>query len=63
VLPFLNTALAARAPFRRSLDSLRAEGVQILLGPGGIQPHPARTGGDLAATSPGTSVYMKPNGC
>jgi hypothetical protein len=44
VLPFVNTALADRAPFRRSVDSLRAEGVKILLGPGGFQPHPPRTG-------------------
>ena len=44
VLPFVNTALASRAPFRRSIESLRAEGVQILLGPGGFQPHPPRTG-------------------
>jgi hypothetical protein len=44
VLPFVNTALASRAPFRRSVDSLRAEGVTILLGPGGFQPHPPRTG-------------------
>jgi len=52
VLPFVNTALADRAPFRRSVESLRAEGVTILLGSGGIQPHPPRTGGDLAATFP-----------
>jgi phosphopantothenoylcysteine synthetase/decarboxylase len=51
VVPFVNTALASRAPFRGSLESLHAEGVTIL-GPGGIQPHPARTGGDLAATFP-----------
>ena len=44
--------LAGRAPFRRSVDSLHAEGVTILLGPGGIQPHPPRTGGDLADTFP-----------
>ena len=44
VLPFVNTALADRAPFRRSVESLRAEGVKILLGPGGFQPHPPRTG-------------------
>jgi Flavoprotein len=40
VLPFVNTALAARAPFRCSVESLRAEGIPILLGPGGFQPHP-----------------------
>ena len=47
VLPFVNTALAARAPFRRSVDELRREGVQILLGPGGVEPHPPRSGSDL----------------
>ena len=52
VLPFVNTALASRAPFRRSVESLRAEGVKILLGPGGFQPHPPRTGGDLIDTYP-----------
>jgi hypothetical protein len=52
VLPFVNTALASRAPFRRSVDSLRAEGVRILLGPGGFQPHPPRTGGNLIEIYP-----------
>jgi hypothetical protein len=41
VVPFVNTALAGRAPFRRSVESLRAEGVKILLSPDGFQPHPA----------------------
>ena len=44
VLPFVNTTRASRTPFRRSVDSLRAEGVTILLGPDGFQPHPPRTG-------------------
>jgi Flavoprotein len=52
VLPFVNTALASRAPFRRSVESLRAEGVKILLGPGGFQPHPPRTGGALIDSYP-----------
>jgi len=52
VLPFVNTALASRAPFRCSVDSLRAEGVKILLGPGGFQPHSPRTGDDLIDTYP-----------
>jgi hypothetical protein len=52
VLPFVNTALAGRTPFRRSVDALRAEGVRILLGPGGFQPHPPRTGGNLIETYP-----------
>ena len=52
VLPFVNSALAGRAPFRRSVESLRAEGVRILLGPGGFEPHPPRTGGDLIGSYP-----------
>lgn len=40
VLPCVNAVLANRAPFQRSVKSLRAEGVSILLGPGGFQPHP-----------------------
>jgi phosphopantothenoylcysteine synthetase/decarboxylase len=41
VLPFVNDALAGRPPFARSVRALRAEGVSILLGPGGVPPHPA----------------------
>lgn len=52
VLPFVNAALASREPFRRSVQSLRAEGVRILLGPGGIEPHPPRTGGTLIDSYP-----------
>ncbi len=52
VLPFVNSALARRAPFRRSVESLRAEGVRILLGPGGFEPHAPRTGGDLIGSYP-----------
>jgi phosphopantothenoylcysteine synthetase/decarboxylase len=52
VMPFVNSALASRPPFRRSVDALRAEGVHILLGPGGIEPHPPHTGGELIATWP-----------
>jgi phosphopantothenoylcysteine synthetase/decarboxylase len=52
VLPFVNTALASRQPFRRSVQSLRAEGVHILLGPGWIEPHPPRTGGALIESYP-----------
>lgn len=52
VLPFVNSALASRAPFRHSVESLRSEGVQILLGPGGFEPHPPRTGGSLIDSYP-----------
>ena len=52
VLPFVNSALASRPPFQRSVEALRAEGVRILLGPGGVEPHPPRTGGDLIDSYP-----------
>jgi phosphopantothenoylcysteine synthetase/decarboxylase len=52
VLPFVNSAVAARVPFRRSVKSLRREGVRILLGPGGVEPHEPHTGGALIATYP-----------
>ena len=52
VLPFVNTALASRAPFRRSVEGLRHEGIKVLLGPGGVEPHPPRTGGDLINSYP-----------
>lgn len=46
VLPYVNAALARRAPFRRAIESLREEGVHILLGPGAIEPHQPRSGAD-----------------
>ena len=48
MLPYINAALAARAPFRRAVESLRNEGVHILLGPGWIEPHQPRSGADPA---------------
>jgi len=47
VLPFVNAALASRAPFLRNVESLRAESVSILLGPGEIEPHQPHTGGSM----------------
>jgi phosphopantothenoylcysteine synthetase/decarboxylase len=52
VLPFVNSALAGRVAFRRSVQTLRSEGVHILLGPGGFEPHPPRTGGSRIETFP-----------
>jgi phosphopantothenoylcysteine synthetase/decarboxylase len=52
VLPFVNSALASRSPFVRSVEALRDEGVRILLGPGGVEPHPPRTGGDQIDSYP-----------
>ncbi|GAA3139649.1 hypothetical protein GCM10010466_33450 [Planomonospora alba] len=46
VLPFVNTAFASRVPFRRGVESLRAEGVHVLLGPGQFEPHAPGSGAD-----------------
>ncbi|WP_345561028.1 flavoprotein [Nonomuraea rosea] len=46
VLPFVNSALAFRAPFLRSVEGLRADGVRVLLGPGEFEPHPPSDGPD-----------------
>lgn len=46
ILPFVNSALANREPFKRSIDALRSEGVEVVLGPGQWEPHEPHTGGD-----------------
>jgi phosphopantothenoylcysteine synthetase/decarboxylase len=46
VVPFVNAALAARAPYRRAVEALREEGVRVLGADDGWVPHPAGTGGD-----------------
>ena len=45
VLPFVNSALASRPPFKRSIAALREEGVRVLLGEGEFEPHEPGTGG------------------
>ncbi|MEU8380724.1 flavoprotein [Streptosporangium sp. NPDC048865] len=50
VLPFVNDALATRTPFRRSVESLRAEGVHVLLRPASGSD----SGADLAGTGDGS---------
>jgi hypothetical protein len=42
----------SRKPNRRSIESLRAEGVRILYEADGVETHPPRTGGELIATFP-----------
>ncbi|WP_308250043.1 flavoprotein [Sphaerisporangium fuscum] len=44
VLPCVNSALAAREPFRSSVERLRAEGVRVILGPGEFEPHAPEAG-------------------
>ena len=45
VLPAVSAPLAARPQFARSVKALRAEGVSVLLGPGGSPPQSASDGG------------------
>ncbi len=52
VLPFVNSALAGRAPFKESMNELRGEGIRILLGPGEFEPHPRGSGGDRISEFP-----------
>jgi hypothetical protein len=61
VLPFVNTALASRQPFRHSVDALRAEGIRILLGPSGFQPHPPAPARTSSRPIPGTSPLTRPD--
>lgn len=50
VLPFINSALADRAPLQAAVARLRSEGVRVLLGPGQFEPHPPGHGrGRIAA--------------
>jgi phosphopantothenoylcysteine synthetase/decarboxylase len=45
IVPFVNSAFAARVPFTRAVAELRDEGVRIILGDAdGWQPHPPGTG-------------------
>jgi phosphopantothenoylcysteine synthetase/decarboxylase len=52
VLPFVNSALAGRQAFARSVDQLRNEGVRIILGPGEFEPHAPGTGSERVTTFP-----------
>jgi hypothetical protein len=49
-MPFVNSALASREPFRRAVASLRSEGVTIL----DIEPQPPRSRDEGAASFPWT---------
>lgn len=52
VLPFVNSALAARRAFERSVSTLRSEGVYVLLGHGDFEPHTPGTGAGRLANYP-----------
>lgn len=45
ILPFVNSALVGRKPFTTAVETLRDEGVRILLGANEWTPHPPGQGG------------------
>lgn len=45
VLPFVNSALATHPAFQRSVTTLRDAGIEIIHGPGRLEPHMPGTGG------------------
>ncbi|MBV9314115.1 MAG: flavoprotein [Pseudonocardia sp.] len=51
-LPFVNSAHAAHPAFDRSVETLRAAGVNVLLGPEGYKPHPPHEGSKKLASYP-----------
>jgi phosphopantothenoylcysteine synthetase/decarboxylase len=58
IVPFVNAALAARAPFRHAVASLRDEGVRVLLGPDDRwEPHPPGSGTARQKAFPWTVAF------
>jgi nitroimidazol reductase NimA-like FMN-containing flavoprotein (pyridoxamine 5'-phosphate oxidase superfamily) len=52
VLPFVNSALAAHPTFQRSVALLRDTGIDVIHGPGRLEPHPPGTGASTFDTFP-----------
>ena len=52
VLPFVNSALASHPAFQRSIALLRDAGIDVIHGPGRLEPHPPGTGGSKFDTFP-----------
>ncbi|MEV6707747.1 flavoprotein [Micromonospora wenchangensis] len=58
IVPFVNTALATRLPYRRAVTSLRDEGIHVVLGPEhGWEPHPPGGGNDRRSDFPWTTAF------
>lgn len=58
IVPFVNAALAARAPFQRAVTDLRNERVRVLLGTeDGWEPHPPGSGNDRQKVFPWTTAF------
>lgn len=61
IVPFINQALANRAPLRAAVAALRAEGVRVLLGPDGVEPHPPGAGSSHIAAFPWARALAEAN--
>ncbi|MEO3749208.1 flavoprotein [Streptomyces sp. B6B3] len=48
VMPYWSTALGAQPAVPRAVATLREQGVRVLLGPSGYEPHPPREGNPAA---------------
>lgn len=58
IVPFVNAALATRAPFQRAVADLRHEHVRVLLGEGDRwEPHPPGSGNDRQKLFPWTTAF------
>ncbi|MFC0098408.1 flavoprotein [Micromonospora marina] len=58
VVPFVNAALAIRAPFQRAVASLRDERVRVVLGTeDGWEPHPPGSGNIRQRAFPWTAAF------
>ncbi|MGR6317675.1 flavoprotein [Micromonospora soli] len=58
VVPFVNAALAARAPFQRAMADLRDERVRVLLGSDdGWEPHPPGSGSSHQREFPWAAAF------
>jgi phosphopantothenoylcysteine synthetase/decarboxylase len=58
VVPFVNSALASRAPFERSVAVLRSERIQVHHGPDHLwEPHPPGTGADKQTVFPWEQAF------
>jgi phosphopantothenoylcysteine synthetase/decarboxylase len=59
IVPFVNAALAARAPFNRALIDLRGEGIRVLSGQeDSWAPHPPGTGPDIQVSFPWKNAFL-----
>lgn len=52
VLPFVDSDQAGHGQFKRSVNDLRREGIRVLLGAGGVEPHSPATGSELIEDYP-----------